>query len=268
MISASIYNTDFVDNIAYLKGQVSAIDLENTVRPLTDNLYDLGVAVTQRWRAGYFWRLWAGGFSSPHRRELRVTWDDDNVQVTKTTTGVGGTISPGGTGQMVLKVDNNSVGSAALENEAELNSSQDNAWAVSKNPYFRQEFALDIADTQNRIFLGLRVTLGGGTIPSTENHAGLVYDGTNWLVANAVATVRTTTLLTAPSAAARHVFEMYLQGANRIEFWLDAVKVATHTANLPTGLLDWQAMLQSNGGGGGGARRQTIGQMIIQEDTP
>ncbi len=269
LITASIWNTDLVDNLAYLKGTPGQVELENGIVSDTENTDDLGTTA-KRWANIYGVNVFANRYLlSGGRREQRITWPDDtlaNYQVTSATTGAGGAVAMGGSGQIVLEVDDTQVGTARIDQETELNNALDNTWPVGKNPYLRIEFSLNNLDTATDMFLGLRTT-PGAAIPNVaaENHAGIIWDGTNMRVVSGDGTAQQSQNVTAASGA-RHIFELFITSATSVELWLDGSLEATLTTRVPTGDLEWSMLLESDGGGGAGNSRLTLGLLLLQSD--
>ncbi len=278
LITASIWNTDMVDNIAFLKGQAGTIDIESSLVSDTDITDDLGTAAI-KWKEIHGRTLFGSRMRvNPNIREVRMNWNlkDENASsqpdhnVTYTETGGGSEIRPGGTGQVTMKVDNDAGGarSCEIENETELNSSLDNAWTVSKNPYYRQEFSLNAEDSDAEIFMGFRATPGVNIPGTTEIHAGLSWSGgANWELSTGDGTTTSkTNLTTDPTAGARNVVEIYVNGTTSVELYLNGVLQITKTTNLPTGTMEWEKLLDTDGGGGATDSILTLGQCIMQEE--
>lgn len=271
LITSSIWNTDLADNLRYLKGTPGQVVLEDGIVSDTDNLDGIGTGA-KIWKSGYFGQLWGGRFkATPSRRELRVihetplaaTW-----QVAYATGGAGANALRGGSGQLVLSANNNNLGQAHFYQEVEINNSLNNVWQVTKNPYFRCEFSLDVNDANIQTFMGLRATPSLAIpLPAAEIYAGIRWNGTLWHAAAGNGVADVTTILTV-AAGSRHVFEVWIDPGVKVEFWLDGVRVATNSTYLPSGNLEWDLNITGSPGGAGNVRYLTLGQWIVQEDVP
>ena len=272
LVTASVWNTDLVDNLAYLKGQAGVVELESGIVSDTHNTDDLGTAAKE-WKAGYFVNLFAGRFKAgPNIREVRIPWETNtvtgskpDVQVTFTETGAGSEIRRGGTGQISMKVDNDAGGarSCEIEQESEISPALDNQWFVTNKPYMRVEFAMDVDLANAEIFIGFRTTPGGDR-PTTEHHAGIQWTGTQWQSTHAAGTQGTEALSNAPVQAGRNIVEIYINSSTDLEIWINGVRQTVITTNLPTSNMDWQVLLQTDGAGAGDAV-MTVGEIILQQ---
>lgn len=270
LMTASIWNTDIVDNLAYLKGEAGVdITLEDDVVPSAGS-ERIGLA-SAPWDEGHFDKLYAGPRAALHKfiREVTIEWSDLSVvayQITEATTG-GGAFDDGGFGQSVLKVDNDGAGTVYVKQKAEQSSALDVSFNASRSPYYRQEFAIDrnVADT--KIFIGLRQTPGVALpLPAAENYAGLIWTGAVW------------TFQTGDGAGnfdqsgnqtinvdTRYVVEILIISATSVEVYLNGVLIDTLT-DVPTGDMDWSVLLLSDGGGGATDTHLTVGKLLLQED--
>lgn len=275
LITASIWNTDLVDDLAYLKGQAGTIELESGIVSDTDITDDLGSAAA-KWREIHGRTVFGSRMRvNPNIREVRINWNlkDENANsqpdhnVTYTETGGGSEIRPGGTGQITMKVDNDAGGarSCEIENETELNNSLDNAWTVSKNPYMRLEFSLNAEDSDADIFIGFRTTPDVNAPTGAEVHAGLLWTGiANWQISSGDGTTSTINLDTDPTAGARNIVEIYVTSTS-VEIYLNGVLSTIKTTNPPTGTMEWHILLDTDGGGSDDSIL-TLGQLIFQEE--
>lgn len=261
-----------LDNLRHLRGQDGVTDLEGDQNPLTDNTRDLG-SVLKWWAEIYGRNIYAGRYkASPNIREMRITWEDPaigNYQLTRAQTGAGTSSSPGGTGQWVLKVDNDSISDERFDQQVEQNNALDNSWNTGKKPYLRIEFSLNVNDSRTRVFLGFRATPGTALPIATEVHAGLVWNGTNWFgaCANGVAISQTANLTVA--AGSRHVIEVRVISATDVEFTLDGSVKPLLTSNVPTGSMEFSFLLDNpTGGGAANDSLLTLGELILQEEVP
>ena len=273
LVLATDWNTDLVDNLAYLRGQAGVVTLEAGIASDTHNTDDLGTKAIE-WKAGYFVNLYASRFKvGPNLREVRLPWnvkDEDgssrpDEQVIYTETGSGSTIRPGGTGQIVLEVDDDAGGarSVEIEQQSELNNALDNQWFLANLPYMRAEFSMNADRDTSQIFIGFRTT-PGIAIPTTEHHAGIQWTGTQWQSTHSGGTQGTEVLSTSPVVVGRNIVEIYLNNTTDMEVWINGVRETVITTNLPTSNMDWQVLLNTDGLGGATVTRMTLGQMIFQ----
>jgi hypothetical protein len=271
LVTSSVYNTDLIDNIAYLKGQAGAVTIEDDIVP-SASTKDIG-SVALPWAEGDYIDLYAGPRLNlaPHKRTIIFNWEMDVAlayQVNETSGGGGGDFDQGGTGQAFLKVDDDQVGQIYISNLGELGSSLDTSFNASRNPYIAQLFSLNNNDAVTRIFIGFRQT-PGVVLPSgaAENFAGLEWTGANWVPIVANGTSQTVGGAITIDAGQRHTIEISIANGVDVEFWVDGVLEETLSSNLPTGGLEWQILLYSlSSGGAGDDSILTLGQLILQED--
>jgi len=256
LITQSIWNSDIVDNLNYLKGLAGAVLIED----------DLSLDAGHVFSAD---RIFAGGaMYAVHKgtlREVVVNWED-NVNVGGGSGG-GGNQNLAGAGQYLLYVDDDNAGSNAYidGNNAAANS-KDISFNASRSPYGRFEFNLDSLKACQSIFIGFRTT-PDGSIPYAENHAGLVLAASTYSTRVSSGGAPTAHGVTpAPTINQRHVVEILINAGTSVLFYVDGTLVYTHTSNLPTGALHWTALLYSDGAGGVGAHSYlTLGKIICQE---
>lgn len=268
LITSSIWNTDLVDNLAYLKGEAGLnIEFEDDVVP-SAGTERCGIA-TAPWSEGHFSKLFAARLAlHGYVRECRVNWESDGFgtyNLDDNSSG-GGTVSLGGFQQAVLKVDNNLASVARFEMIGEQNNALENDFNASRSPYYRQEFAIDINAADTGIFIGFRQTPGDALpVYTAENAFGLVWTGAIWqfqsMDGSSVDAGGTETI----NVDTRYVVEFLLTSATSVECYLNGVLVETLTV-VPTGALQWQVLMESDGGGGATDTHLTLGQAILQED--
>lgn len=271
LITASIWNTDLVDNLAYLKGEAGVdIALEEDVVP-SAGTERVGLS-TNPWNEGHYSKLFAGPRTALHKfiREVTLAWEDDssaNYSIQTPTTG-SGTFSMGGFGQAVMEVANNGIGDVYVRGIAEQNNALDNSFNASRSPYLRQEFAIDRNVADVGAFLGFRTTPGTGRpIAASEKYAGLIWTGAIWVFecgdgAGNSDTSGTQTI----NVDTRYVIEILIVSATKVEVYLNGVLIDTFTTGLPTGDLEWSCLLETDGLGGATSTYLTLGKPILQED--
>ena len=275
LVTAANWNTDLVDNLDFLKGRAGIVTLEAGLKSDTDVTDNLGTA-SVRWNALFAGSVYANRYrAGPEIRELRLPWTDRTYTIsggalteTQAAAAVsGGSIKGGGSGQVVLAVTPDASQHAHLFQETEQNNAADNAWSVANNPYMRFELSLDNNDANIDIFIGLRQT-PGTAVPagSSEKYVGIRWDGTNWREVHSDGTAEGTSTNVTIAAGARAVIELWVDSATAVEVWKDGTLIARSTDRLPTGDLEWDVILTSDGGGGATARRLTLGEIIVQEE--
>lgn len=271
LVTASDWNTDIVNNLAYLKGQAGNVEYEDDIVP-DSGAEKVGLS-TAPWDEGHYDKLFAGPRCALHKFIREVTFEFMDIsaaayQITDTVAG-GGDWDDGGSGQMRLKVDDDGAGHAFIENKAEQNSALDTSFNAGRSPYMRVEFAINNSDPAVGAFIGFRDTPGAALPdPSVESYAGLVWGGTNWVFQNGDGAGNSET--SGPVTIndnTRYVIEILIISATSVEYYLNGVLVDTTTTGLPTGDLEWTLLLESAGGGGGGDDSiLTHGKIILQED--
>jgi len=272
LITKAIWDSDIRNNLRYLKGMDGQIIKEDDLIPNSDSL-KVGESANP-WSEGHFYSLMSGPRMAlyPAIREQVIVWETDNVLDISGQIGMiaggGGNISMGGTGQAVGDIDDNTNGSySCVYNLGEQNSAFDTSFNVSRYPYARFEIVIDAMDNHLKAFIGFRRTPSGNFPDGTAEHmAGFVMSANNsWSCDTGNASAATSEGISSPSAAARHVFEIYVNGATNVEFWLDGSLVKTITGTLPTGDLEWTALFFSLGTGGVGTSYMTYGKIVAQE---
>lgn len=168
---------------------------------------------------------------------------------------VRGTPTDAGSGQVLLEVTDNVAGQEAVEANTEAAGSLENGFTPARTPRFLDQIAVDSFDANVTMFFGLRETLGNSLPAATEDHAGFIWDGTNFKSSSDDGTATQTTNLTTPSTDAQHQLEVIVFGGvttvGAVEFYVDGVLVATHTTRIPVSVLDWQHLVLTAGAGGG-----------------
>lgn len=272
LITASIWNTDIVDNLKYLKGQTGTITLEGDPVPS---------AVTKKvgtsalpWGEGHFYQHFAGPRYATHRfvREVVIHFEDDtgaNYNFDIASGGAGGDFSLGGTGQGRLKVDEDQAGQVYIANLAEQNNAFDTSFDAGRNPYTRFEFVVNNNDAVTEAFMGFRTTPGvARPLPAAEKYAGFMWTGAIWVFENSNgAGAQDTSGAQTVTVDTRYVIEIYINGGTSVEYWKNGTLIKTSTTALPTSTLEWTVLLKSVSGGGGGLDvNLTVAAIFLQED--
>ena len=168
LITQSIWNSDIVDNLNYLKGLAGPVEIEDDLSLsagksfLADAIYAKDYVVHQSIRV------------------LEVTFEDSIGQV-QDISGGGGNNKAGGGGQWIVYVDDDNNGSnASLNNKAEDGDGKDTSFNDARNPYLRVDFCLPTVKACQEVFIGWRATPGNSPPGTTENHAGLWLDNSTW----------------------------------------------------------------------------------------
>lgn len=271
LVTADDWN-EIVNNLKHLRGQDGTTVLEGDVDPNADLTQNFG-SFSKRWGQHWTSKLYTGnGMMVVHRgtvRQVTQTWESDDPvdqQVTIATTG-GGDRNPGGPGQWVFSVRENAADTVYVSNKAEQNNAADTSWAASRNPYGCFPFYLDGNDSWLDLWIGFRQTLGAAVpVAAAEKYCGIHFDGTTWYSETADGTAETQNAQTALAAGQWHVIEILIISETSVIFAVDGTVVEIHTANLPTGDLDWQLLMISDGSGGGATTTYlTIGELLLQE---
>lgn len=266
LVTASDWNTDIVDNLAYLKGEAGLdIEIEDDLVP-SAGTETIGKS-TAPWDEGHFDKLYAGPRCAIHKfvREEIVNWQSkDNLGGAS---GGGGNQDLAGDGQYYLVVDDDGAGSNAyVSNDNADTNAKETAYNASRSPYGRFEFNLDTLKSCQTMFIGFRTTPGHSEPAGAEKYAGLKLQSSTYSVVVSDGTAASHGI-SSPTINVRHVLEILIVAATKVEFYIDGVLVYTHTTKLPTGDLYWTAFLYSNGTGGVGEKTYlTLGQFQIQED--
>lgn len=267
LVTASDWNTDLVNNLAYLKGKAGQVIIEDDLIPNSGSL-TIGETANP-FNVGVFNQLYAKRYSVQQAvRTIILPWEDpDDVRYqVNVSEGGGFTVNGGGTGQCVLKVDDDGAGNCYISNQAAQNSAKDTSFNGGRSPFGRFEFTVDEDVANTEIFIGYRQTIGGA-LPGVgvENYFGIFWDGSSWSFDSSNGSSTETQVVT-PAANARHVIEIIVISGTQVDCYLDGTLEATFTNYLPTGDLEWQALLISDGGGGGTDTFLTCGLFILQED--
>ena len=285
LVTAAIWNQDVVANPAYLKGQAGVIVKENSIAPTLDNTFDIGNSFTARWRDMYAMRIWQFGFGGPPRRRITIPWEDDNDTNYQATaaTGAGGAVQMGGPGQTVLTVSEDALNKAGYLIGGANNGAATFTWLASKKLYYRVEIHNDSYGTTAgsiQWWVGFRsflnATAGTGTatgtiMPTSTEDCAVVRLNTGSLelfVSNGSAAGATSTVdLSAWLASGtRHIVELFMPNATRVEARIDNTLAGTTTLNAPTGSLAPVIMFRSTVNGTANVRKMTIGEWIIEQD--
>lgn len=198
---------------------------------------------------------------------LHKVWEVLTAAVYNSRTGGAGAVTLGGAGQVRLRITNAAADIAGLESAADVAGSLESSFTPARTPRYVQQIsvsAFGAGANGNRQFYGLRATLGGA-IPAAEQHAGFIWDGTNFKASSYDGGVAQTTNLTTPSTGAQHTLEVIIFAAVKVEFRVDGVLVATHTTRIPSALLDWQELIHGIGTGASSAGDVTLRRGRIQE---
>ncbi len=170
---------------------------------------------------------------------------------------VRGTPLDAGSGQILLEV--NTGGAAdqeATETNPEAAGSLGNEFTPARTPRFITQITVDEFHADADMFFGLRETLGNAVPAATEDHAGFIWNGTNFIASSDDGVASQTTVLTTPTVNVHVQLEVIVFGGvttvGWVEFYIDGVLVATHNTRIPVNGLDWQHLL-NNGAGGGAA---------------
>jgi len=187
---------------------------------------------------------------------------DNTAQIV---TGAGGVVALSGGDAATLKVDEDQVGTARIDQLAEVTSALSGALTPARCPRGIIQLSTNNFDPVADMFWGLRQTLGAAVPAATEHHAGFTWNGTNLIATSDDGTASETTNLATPSVDVLHTYELIIVGGVQVEFYVDGVLVATHATRVPTNALDWTYLLESAGGGAAADVVNTIKESGYQE---
>lgn len=181
-----------------------------------------------------------------------------------------GDVVNGGSGQGTLGVHLNKVSYAAVENAADATGALDSSFTCARTIRMASNYSVSLFPANGKIFIGVRQTLGNAvpTLAGSENYAGLVWDGTNWMCqsSNGGGTGQSTTLLSYTSGV-QHGIEIEILGSKRVDFYRDGILVASHStaAGLPSGLVDLQRLITCDATGPNSYMYLTLRTGFIEE---
>ena len=168
---------------------------------------------------------------------------------------VRGTPVDAGTGQVLLQVVDSVVDVEAVESGTEAAGALSNKLTPARTPRFITQIVVDSFDAEVTMFFGLRETLGDAVPAATEDHAGFIWDGTNFKSSSDDGVGIQENNLAEPSTDTLHQLEVIVFGGvttvGWVEFYVDGLLVQTHVTRIPVNDLDWQHLLPTAGGGGG-----------------
>jgi len=175
---------------------------------------------------------------------------------------VRGTPLDAGTGQVLLQVVDDVPDVEAVESGTEAAGALSNKLTPARTPRFITQIAVDSFDAEVTMFFGLRETLGDAVPAATEDHAGFIWDGTNFKSSSDDGVGIQENNLAEPSTDVLHQLEVIVFGGvttvGRVEFYVDGLLVQTHVTRIPVHDLDWQHLLPTAGGGLGDAVDVTV----------
>ncbi|GAG80614.1 unnamed protein product, partial [marine sediment metagenome] len=175
---------------------------------------------------------------------------------------VRGTPIDAGSGQVLLEVTDSAGDAEAVEQPADAAGALDSSFTPARTPRFITQVSIDALDPDVTMFFGLRKTLGVAVPAATEDHAGFIWDGTDFFASSDDGAAIQQTDLTDPSTGDLVQLEVIVFGGlttvGRVEFYIDGVLVATHVTRIPVDPLDWQHLLQTAGLGTGDLVQVTV----------
>ena len=193
---------------------------------------------------------------SPHLQDMlwKVHKWDWMTALANADIAVRGTPLDAGSGQVLLEVETSGAADQeAVEANPEAAGALGNEFTPARTPRFLTQIAVDIFHATATMFFGLRETLGNSIPAATEDHAGFIWDGANFIASSDDGVGTQTTNLTTPSVDVQHQLEVIVFGGTTtvgwVEFWVDGALVATHSTRIPVNGLDWQHLLETPGGG-------------------
>jgi len=273
LITADEWN-EVINNLKHLRGQDGTTVLEGDVDPEVDLSKALGGAA-KRWNEGHFNALYASNSKfAVHRyvREIVFPWEETvetAIQVEFDKTG-GGDHDAGGSGQWVLKVDDDAVGTVDIYQQAAQNSAKATSFDSSRSPYFRCEFSLDHFDSATRVQIGLEDTPADATNwTANDKMAGITWTGALWAAQNSdgAGAYGQSTITAHMVADQRHVVEILVINGGSVLIFIDGTLRHTGATLQPTGSLYFAVHYWSAGDGGAGDDSfLTLGEFVLQED--
>jgi len=169
---------------------------------------------------------------------------------------VRGTPIDGGSGQVLLEIILNAgVGfrEEAVEQLPEAGGANDNSVSPARTPRMITQFMWDRTGANQFHFIGLRETLGD-VMPAgggAEHCAGFCWDSVIGFFTRTDDGVDSQDVVfAAPGHGVQIQLEIIIFGGVRVEFYMDGVRVSTHTTRVPANTLDWQHLFYTDGGGG------------------
>ena len=197
-----------------------------------------------------------------------LNWEiaNANANITRRTAS-SGTINDGGTGQIELHVTTSATSVAGVENNNDVAGTLSSAFNAARTPKNAIQLSIDAFIANNSQFHGMRATLGAAIPPAAENHAGFIWDGTNFKCSSSNGGgVGQTSNLTTPSTGVQHQYQIVVYGSLMVEFYVDGALVKTHinAAGIPSGDLQWQK-LNANTGITASAVNVTVRRLYCQE---
>lgn len=184
---------------------------------------------------------------------------------------LGGSASSGGSGQIVLRINDNAADGAGVENAADAPGGLDSSFTPARTPRYCRQVSIGNAaggsafKATTTIFFGLRATLGNAVPVAAEHHAGFAWDGANFKAVSSDGVAIESTNLATPSTAAQHQLEVWVRGGVGVYFYVDGALVATHSTRVPVNALDFQEYQISDGLGGATTSDITLREGFVQE---
>ena len=197
---------------------------------------------------------------------IHKVWEVLTAAVYNSRTAGAGSITLGGAGQVLLKIGNAAADIAGLESAADAAGALASSLTPARTIRYVQQFSASAFAAANgcRHFFGVRATLGDVFPAAAEQHAGFIWDGTNFYASSSDGTAQTTNLTT-PSTAAQHTLEVIVFGGVKAEFYVDGVLLATHFTRYPAAAMYWQELIHGTGSGAASACSTTLRRGRVQE---
>ncbi|MFH1485897.1 MAG: hypothetical protein ABIH46_07495, partial [Chloroflexota bacterium] len=188
----------------------------------------------------------------------------------------GGVIALGGSGQVALTITNAAIDVAGICSPLDVANSLESSWKVERTPRYLKSIGIHLygaGANGNRMFFGLRETIGNA-VPDpagAEEYAGFDWDGTDFraVSSDGGGVGVQTAVATDPIVDVHHQLEVIIFSGVQVEFYVDGVLVATHSAaaGLPNAatFLDWQELIHALGTGAAAAGVVTVRRGGVQE---
>ncbi len=198
---------------------------------------------------------------------FHMNWEITNANANiRRNTVSGGTITDGGTGQVVLNTNTTNTSLASIANAADAAGSLASTFNPARTPRKIVQMRSSVYQANNTQFFGFRTNMAATAVPAmAEAHAGFIWDGANFKVSCSNAGgVGSSGNIATPSTAIQHTLEIMIYGGVRIEFYVDGVLVQTLTLNLPAVEMGWMN-LNVNTGVSGAVTNVTLRRTTCRE---
>ncbi|MDP3064637.1 MAG: hypothetical protein Q8O40_15750, partial [Chloroflexota bacterium] len=181
---------------------------------------------------------------------------------------IGGAATPGGTGQIRLRINDNAADAAGTEQAADAAGALASTWTPARGIRYVLPISVGAFRATTSMFFGVRGALGAAVPGVAEHHAGFIWTGAAFNASSSNGGgVGATTALTTPSTGVHHILEVIVVGGVQVEFYVDGLLVATHAAAaaVPTAVLFFQEYEISTGAGAATTSDITLREGFLEE---